>query len=158
MWRWSRFAAGLLAAACLISPVHAYAADEAVDVTEPIGTEDEVTPRTEGLIAAHSATCTAGTKRVYITAQTTGAEEMSEIGFLDVRVERSSDRTNWTTEVNLGDMIAEDTDFYSLTNYSVTVSGGYYYRVTLTHYAKEDTWFFPDKQKVVHTTSYVWVS
>ena len=26
---------------------------------------------------------------------------------------------------------------------------GYYYRVILTHYAKEDTWFFPDKQTMV---------
>ncbi len=45
-----------------------------------------------------------------------------------------------------------------LDKYAVTVQGGYYYRVTLTHYAKEQTWFFPDEQSVTNTSSYVWVA
>lgn len=83
---------------------------------------------------------------------------MSEIGFIDIKIQRSSDLTNWTTEKTVSDKLAEDTISYSLTKYAVSVQGGYYYRVTLTHYAKEQTWFFPDEQSVTNTSSYVWVA
>ena len=58
----------------------------------------------------------------------------------------------------MSDKIKEDAVTYSLDKYAVTVQGGYYYRVTLTHYAKEQTWFFPDEQSVSNTSSYVWVA
>lgn len=58
----------------------------------------------------------------------------------------------------MSDKIKEDATTYSLANYAVAVQGGYYYRVQLTHYAKEDTWWFPDEQSVTNTSSYVWIA
>lgn len=147
----------LSCACCLAMPMQASATETEPAVTAEVSSE-EIAPLAAGLISSHSLSCTAGTKTVYITARTVGTEEMSEIGFTDIKIERSSDRINWTTEKTISDKIAEDTVSHSLAKYSVSVQGGYYYRVTLTHYAKEQTWFFPDKQSVTNTSSYVWVA
>ena len=142
---------------CLSMPMQVNATEiENVEVATAV--TEEVQPFAAGLITVASLNCSSGTKTVYITAKTTGSEEMSEIGFIDIKIERSSDRTNWTTEKTVSDKIKEDAVTYSLANYAVTVQGGYYYRVTLTHYAKEQTWFFPDDQSVTNTSSYVWIS
>ena len=142
---------------CLSVPVQANAAEKETTAVNAVST-GEVEPLAAGLISTHLLSCTSGTKTVYITAKTTANEQMSEIGFIDIKIQRSSDRTNWTTEKTLSDKIKEDASTYSLTDYAVTVQGGYYYRVQLTHYAKEDTWWFPDEQTVTSTSSYVWVA
>ena len=143
---------------CLSMPMQVNAAE--VDSSTAVDTAitEEVQPLAAGLISGYTLSCSSGTKTVYITATTTGNEEMSEIGFIDIKIQRSSDRTNWTTEKTVSDKIKEDAVTYSLDKYAVTVQGGYYYRVTLTHYAKEQTWFFPDEQSVTNTSSYVWVA
>ena len=141
---------------CQLSPVQVNAAE--TEQIEVIGTaSDEAVPFAAGLISGHSLSCSLGVKTVYITASTKANEKMSEIGFIDIKVQRSSDHTNWTTEKTVSDKIKEDASIYSLDKYAVTVQGGYYYRVTLTHYAKENTWFFPDEQSVTSSSSYVWV-
>ncbi len=142
---------------CLSMPVQASGAEIEGPVTATASTE-EVQPFAAGLITGYSLGCTKGTKTVYITATTTGSEEMSKIGFTDIKIQRSSDRTNWTTEKTVSDKIKEDATTYSLDKYAITVQGGYYYRVQLTHYAKEDTWWFPDEQSVTNTSSYVWIA
>lgn len=141
---------------CLAMPMQVNAAE--VESTALAAVTEEVEPLAAGLISTYTLGCSAGTKTVYITAITTGNEQMAEIGFTDIKIQRSSDRTNWTTEKTVSDKIAEDTISHSLANYAVTVKGGYYYRVQLTHYAKEDTWWFPDEQTVTNTSSYVWVA
>ena len=141
---------------CLSVPVQANAAEKEITAVNAVSTGD-VEPLAAGLITGYSLGCTKGTKTVYITAITTGSEEISEIGFTDIKIQRSSDRTNWTIEKTVSDKIKEDATTYSLANYAVTVQGGYYYRVQLTHYAKEDTWWFPDEQSVTNTSSYVWI-
>ncbi len=142
---------------CLAMPMQVNAAEVEFTALAAAVTE-EVEPLAAGLISSYTLGCSAGTKTVYITATTNGNEEMSEIGFTDIKIQRSSDRTNWTTEKTVSDKIAEDTTSYSLVKYAVTVQGGYYYRVQLTHYAKEDTWWFPDEQSVTNTSSYVWIA
>ena len=142
---------------CLSVPVQANAAEKETTVVNAAST-GEIEPLAAGLISVYSLRCTQGTKTVYITAATAANEQMSEIGFTDIKVQRSSDRTNWITEKTVSDKIKEDASTYSLTDYAVTVQGGYYYRVQLTHYAKEDTWWFPDEQTVTNTSSYVWVA
>lgn len=142
---------------CLSVPVQANAAEKEMTAVNAVST-GEVEPLAAGLISGCSLRCTQGTKTVYITAATYANEQMSEIGFTDIKIQRSSDRTNWTTEKTVSDKIKEDASTYSLADYAVTVQGGYYYRVQLTHYAKEDTWWFPDEQTVTNTSSYVWVA
>ena len=142
---------------CLSVPVQANAAEKEMTAVNAVST-GEVEPLAAGLISGCSLSCTQGTKTVYITAATYANERMSEIGFTDIKIQRSSDRTNWTTEKTVSDKIKEDSMSYALNEYAVTVQGGYYYRVQLTHYAKEDTWWFPDEQTVTNTSSYVWVA
>lgn len=142
---------------CLSVPVQANAAEKETVAVNAVST-GEVEPLAAGLISTFLLSCTSGTKTVYITAATYANERMSEIGFTDIKIQRSSDRTNWTTEKTVSDMIKEDSSNYLLDSYAVTVQGGYYYRVQLTHYAKEDTWWFPDEQTVTNTSSYVWVA
>ena len=113
--------------------------------------------RAKGLITTGTLSCSSGNKTVYITAATRGSEVMSKIGFKNIEIQRSSDKVNWTTEKTVPNQLAEDTDYNSLSKYSVTVNGGYYYRVVLDHYAKEDTWWFPDEQSVSNTSNSVWV-
>lgn len=142
---------------CLSVPVQANAAEKETVAVNAVST-GEVEPLAAGLISGVSLICTQGTKTVYITAATYANERMSEIGFTDIKIQRSSDRTNWTTEKTVSDKIKEDSMSYALNEYAVTVQGGYYYRIQLTHYAKEDTWWFPDEQTVTNTSSYVWVA
>ena len=143
---------------CLSMPMQVNAAEVDSSTAVDTAVTEEVQPLAAGLISGYTLSCSSGTKTVYITATTTGNEEMSEIGFIDIKIKRCSVRTNWTTEKTVSDKIKVDAVTYSLDKYAVTVQGGYYYRVTLTHYAKEQTWFFPDEQSVTNTSSYVWVA
>lgn len=142
---------------CMSVPVQTSAADTKIQAASTTATE-EIQPRTEGLILDHSLSCTRGTKTIYITAKTTGFEEMAEIGCVNILIQRSSNLTNWVTEKTISDKIATNANYHLLDNYPVTVQGGYYYRVQLTHYAKEDALFFPDEQAVVSFSSSIWIS
>lgn len=122
------------------------------------GTEAIEGMEAEGLIFSHSLSISSGWKTVYITASTQGTGIMGEIGFTNIVVQYSTDHVNWSQEKTVANQLAEDTDLHELTGFSVPVNGGYYYRVTLKHYAKEDTWWFPDTQTINGTSNYVWVS
>lgn len=119
--------------------------------------ETSVSPLAEGLIESYFVYCSGGSKTLYLTARTKGSEMMGKIGFKSITVQRSSDNKSWTTETTISDSIADDALSHSLENYSISVTGGYYYRVKLTHYAKEQTWFFPNSQSVENTSSSVWI-
>ncbi len=135
---------------------NAIAADETVPVTV-IADETESVARAAGLISTYTLSCSAGTKKLYITGATRGTGKMAKIGFKFIKIDRSSDKVNWTYETTAGDKISNDTDYKSLSKYGVDVQGGYYYRVTLYHYAKEDKLLFPEEQSVFNTSNIVWV-
>ena len=110
-----------------------------------------------GLIERSTLSCSGGTKTVYINATIYGSDTMAKIGFKNIRIQRSSDQNNWTTEKTVSNQISEDTMQKFLSNYSVSVNGGYYYRIVLENYAKEDTWWFPDEQTVEVISNSVWI-
>lgn len=120
-------------------------------------TESDVSLLTEGLIRQYDVSCSGGNKTLYLSARIRGFSTMGELGFKDIIVQRSLDNRNWTKETTLDDMIADDTDYYSVDSYAISVEGGYYYRVKLNPYAKEQTWFFPDTQTEVDTSNSVWI-
>lgn len=120
--------------------------------------EASVSPLAEGLIESYFVYCSGGSKTLYLTARTKGSETMGKIGFKNITVQRSSDNKSWTTETTISDSISDDALSHSIENYSISVTGGYYYRVKLTHYAKEQTWFFPNSQSVENISSSVWIS
>lgn len=152
------FAAILSCSFLLAMPmqVNAAAPETSVLNAKP-GTEAEI--QATGLISSYYLTISSGTKKIYINADTHGTEILAKVGFKNVVVERSSNGvSNWKEEKDLGNKLKENDLSYTLSNYEVSVTGGYYYRVKLTHYAKEDKFLLPATQSVNNTSNVVWVS
>ena len=111
----------------------------------------------EWLITNHSLSCSAAKKAVKITAKTYCSDTMSKIGFKNIVIQKSSDNVHWNDSgEDVDDILKSSASEYYLSDYSVSVSGGYYYRVKLTHYAKESG-LFGSSQSVVSTSNSVWV-
>lgn len=123
-----------------------------------LSTENTVSVYAAGLITKYSLSCEGGSKTVYINASVYGSEIMGKIGFKNIKIQRSSDKNTWTTEKTISDQISKDAAQKKMTRYAVSVSGGYYYRVVLENYAKEDTWWFPDTQTVQAISNTVWIA
>ena len=118
---------------------------------------EEVMPLAEGLISQHSLSGTYGYNTLMIDASTIGSAEMAKIGIVDIVVQHSSDKVNWVDEVSVNDMLNEDAYSFDLYDYGVPVISGYYYRVVVTHYAKEQGWFFPSTQSIENASTAVWI-
>ncbi|MBR3044669.1 MAG: hypothetical protein IKG82_13835 [Oscillospiraceae bacterium] len=119
-------------------------------------TRDDV--KAGGLIASYSLLIAADVQEVKITATTYGTDVMAKIGFVNIKVQRSSNGTSgWVTEQTPTDQTVSNSNYHDLYKFPVSVSGGYYYRVVLDHYAKETGWFFPSSQSVTNTSNVVWV-
>lgn len=151
----------LSAITCMAIPLHVNASEvegqSGVTSIANIG-GNTASPQAAGLIASCSLYCGAGTNRVYITAATDGSDEMAKIGFIDIEVQRSTNGSNgWQTVAEPDDQIAVNAYSHHLMNFAVPVTGGAYYRVTLTHYAKELGWFFPTTQTLTCTSNVIWV-
>lgn len=145
--------------ACMISlsfPFQSYAAD--ADEVPVYETETADNARSAGLISNYTNSCLAGTKTIYISAKTSCVDKMAEVGFKNIEIQRSSDNVNWTTERTVTDYILLSKQICNLDDYAVLVEGGYYYRIVLEHYAKEDTWWFPEEESLKSTSNSVWVS
>ncbi len=120
-------------------------------------TEEEAEPLATDLIVSHSLRGYYGYNTLMVDASTIAYEEMAKIGIVDIVVQHSSDKITWVDEVDVADMINEDAYVFTLDGYGIPVISGYYYRIVVTHYAKEQGWFFPDKQEVERTSTPVWI-
>lgn len=141
----------------LSAPVHALAEEE---VSETVPTDESAIVYSDGLIRSDdcSIQCSGGTRILYLTASVYSNSTLGEIGFKNIRIERTSDHRSWTEEKTISDIVYEDTNSTSLNRYAISVNGGYYYRVVLDFYAKEDTWWFPESQTISATSNSVWVA
>lgn len=144
---------------CIGTPIQAQAAE--IDTADkPYITVSEtngVEPYAEWIITNHSLSCSAAKKAVKITAKTYCSDTMSKIGFKNIVIQKSSDNVHWSDSgEDVDDMLKSSASEYYLSDYSVSVSGGYYYRVKLTHYAKESG-LFGGSQSVENTSNSVWV-
>ena len=135
--------------------INAIAIDEGPVDALSVNTVDSVDA--VGLISDYALSCSGGSKTVYINAEVYGNDIMAKIGFKNIKIQRSSNQNSWTTEKTVSDQIAEDVAIKKLERYAVSVNGGYYYRVVLDNYAKEDTWWFPDTQTVQNISNSVWI-
>lgn len=98
-----------------------------------------------------------GYKTLCIDALTRSNTEAQSIGLKNLTVEHSSNgRDGWSPEKNLGDMLTSGTNNYRLEDYSVSVNGGYFYRVTCTHYAKEKG-LFGSSQSEYNVSNIIWI-
>lgn len=87
---------------------------------------------------------------------TVSNSSMKSIGYTDISIEYSSDNVNWDEEKPLDNLLKSDSSSYYLNNYSVSVKGGYYYRVSLNHYAEKGG-LFGSSQSVSNTSNSVWI-
>ena len=140
-----------------VTPVQFYTNAAEYDNVNVSTTNGGVSVYATGLIATYALSCSAGSKTVYINAEIYGNYTLGKIGFKNIKIQRSSDQNTWTTEKTVPDKLSEDVMQKKLSKYAVSVKGGYYYRVVLDMYAKEDTWWFPDTQSVTVTSNSVWV-
>lgn len=124
-------------------------------VTSTVSIENQT--RTKGLISLYSLSVSSNGKTLYINGSTVSNDSMKSIGYKDISVEYSSDGVHWSKEKNIDDLLKSDSTSYYLNNYAVSVKGGYYYRVSCTHYAKEKG-LFGSSQSVNNTSNSVWIS
>lgn len=112
--------------------------------------------RTAGLIRQSRLSVTCSGKNLLISGLTEANVSMQTIGYKNVIVEYSSNGTNWYEEKDLGDLLKSNSSSYYLNSYTVPVKGGYYYRVSCTHYAKEKG-LFGKSQSEDNVSDSVWV-
>lgn len=122
---------------------------------ETVSTDNQV--RTAGLISYYSLDISADKKAIVLNGSTRASASMKSIGYKDISIEYSSDGVNWYVEKSVNDLLKSNSSSYNLNDYSVSVKGGYYYRVSCDHYAKESGWF-GSSQSVENTSNSVWVN
>jgi len=135
----------LTAFICMLSPVSAFAAG-----AEPIETAvcpdqltDEDSQRDISLLSDWALSISNDSSTVYITAYTLSCDTMDEIGQIDIEVQQSYNGVNgWSYYASVPNQTSLNSDSHYTIGYPVGVTNGYYYRVVLTHYAKEPGWIF----------------
>ena len=108
----------------------------------------------EKLIMYCYVSCSDTPGKLVISGKTQGTERLDEIGICDITILRSSDCKNWTSERRIENIMEEDSLLCVLDRFEVTVTGGFYYKVTCSHYAMRDSF----SQNIENTSSYVWVN
>lgn len=153
---WLKSAGAVLGAAlCLVIPVQnaqpAFAEELSApeSVTETVGEielvidlssgEGEVVLLSNGLIKTVSASISVSSKILTLNAGITASETMTELGFKNIKVKRSSDQSAWYVFKTISDRVTTNASSYSISNYTVALTSGYYYYVTLDFYAKKNS-------------------
>lgn len=142
--------AGVLTYTVPIIPV------EAVSSPNPQTIMTESQTRAAGLINRYSISVSSSSNKVCINGATVTNSKMKSIGYKNISIDYSSDKVNWYKEKSLDDLLKSDSNSYYLNNYTVSVKGGYYYRISCTHYAKESG-LFGSFQSVNNTSNSVWI-
>lgn len=120
---------------------------------------DDAVITSVGLIVGYDLSVSNKNGQLCINGTTSADTTMQKIGFTDIVVERSSNgSTGWTSAYTLNDVLNSDALSCKFNNMLVSVTGGYYYRVSCNHYAKETGWFFPRSQSVGNISNAVYIS
>lgn len=143
--------AGILTYTTPTMPIKAVSAKS----TQTISNDTENLTRAAGLITRCDLRVSTSNNSLYINGITQANGSMKSIGFKDISIEYSSDNVNWDKEKPIDDITKSGSSYY-LNDYSVSVNGGYYYRVSLNHYAKESG-LFGSSQSVSNTSNSVWI-
>lgn len=141
---------------CMISSIGTVNAQATEQTTYETEIETETAVTTEGLISGYNLSISKSGNMLYINADTYAFSIMKTIGFKDIVVEYSSNASDWYTyDDDFSPQTTSNASSYSLVNFPVSVENGYYYRVTLNHYAKEAGWF-GKSQSVLNVSNVVW--
>lgn len=119
---------------------------------------NEAVVYSEGLINSHNISISASSKSLLLTANTTCFYSMKIVGIKSIVVQRSTDGSSWKDYSDVSDITTSDTMFFSVSSKNLgTFPGGYYYRVTCKHYAKESG-LFGSYESISATSNSVWIS
>lgn len=69
----------------------------------------------------------------------TAVDAMDVLGVSEIKVQRSTDKSNWTTVATYYDYYGYDRSYYSDEITYSSRSAGYYYRAKVTFYAENDS-------------------
>lgn len=144
--------AGILTYSTPIMPVKSVSAKN----IQTISNDTENLARAAGLITRCDLRLSTSNNYLYINGITQTNGSMKSIGYKDISIEYSSDNVHWSEEKPIDDLLKSDSSSYYLNNYSMSVKGGYYYRVPLICYAKE-CGLVGSSQSVSNTSNSVWV-
>ncbi len=110
--------------------------------------------RTEGLIYQTSLSARLWYGYFSLSGTTNSSSTMAYIGYTDISIQRSSDKIHWTQEKTIPNILNTNSSSNTLTDYLITVSGGYYYRACLNHYADNGS---GTTQTISNTSNAVWI-
>lgn len=130
---------------------------KAIDTNTEITYSTEAGTRATGLIYQYYLGVSASNGDLIVSGYTRSSNTMKSIGYKDLVVERSKDGVNWSDDTEIGDKLTSSATSYYLNDYSVSVDGGYYYRVSGKHYAKESG-LFGSSQSIDNTSNVVYIS
>lgn len=71
--------------------------------------------------------------------EVTAVQGMDVLGVSEIKVQRSSDRVNWTTVATYGGRYGYNTSVYGGHMVYSAAESGYFYRAKITYYAKKGT-------------------
>lgn len=114
----------------------------------------EQNDRTEGLIYRVELSARLWYGYFSLSGKTNSSNTMAYIGYTDISIQRSSDGIHWTQEKTIPDILNTNSSSNTLTDYLITVSGGYYYRACLNHYADNGSGV---TQTIYNTSNAVWI-
>lgn len=118
-------------------------------------TNIDMSNRTEGLIYQYYAIASTSNGKLVINSKTESDSTMYKIGFYEISIERSTDNSHWSQESYKGNWYTYYSSSYTFINRSFDVDGGYYYRVSLRHYADNGS---GTTQSINNTSNSVWIS
>lgn len=149
------FVACLAATIVLSTPVSVFA-DE-VEASKMESHEENITipdePNDINLIVSYGLSCYSSSNSIYVTSFTVGNKILSEIGIINIQVQRSANGVNgWATCKPQFDLTETNSSACYVNDYQIPVTSGYYYRIVVTHYTKEQGWWFPRSQSVSQTS------
>ena len=148
--------AAIFAAQVLALPVFAEDDTDACLYTDAETPEDPVITATY-LISYRSITVSNSNGRLYVRGVTESSVNADTIGIKDIVVERSSNGTSgWTQIAYPSDCLKTNTNKCEMEKW-ITVSHGYYYRITCNHYAYKSG-YSPNSQTDPNTSNVVYIS
>ncbi len=130
--------------------------DKAISNTNVQTVSTNSQTRTAGLIIRYDLTVSSSGGKLCVNGVTKANGSMKSIGYKDIVIEYSSDNSNWHVENDDIDDLLKSGSSYYLNNHLMDVKGGYYYRITCTHYAKESG-LLGSSQSVENTSNSVWI-
>ena len=128
-----------------------------VSADEILTQPSETTLYSVGIISSYSVGISGSGKSVLLNAKTYTSQTAKYVGLKNIVIQQSTNNNNWSDYITVDDLLAEDSTKYIASGKNIaTVTGGYYYRVTCKHYAKESG-LFGSSESISNTSNSIYI-